>query len=151
MARILVVDDTEIVRKALEVAMRRMGHVAMAAADGEEALALALQAPPDLALVDYRMPGMDGVELFARLRQELGERCPQVLFVTATPRAEVAERLGPVGRPAGFVKKPFRLDDLLQTVDRALEDGAAVRLLRGEALGASSGARRGKAPPLLAP
>jgi two-component system OmpR family response regulator len=121
MARVLVVDDTDIVRKALEIAVRRMGHAVLSASDGRAALRLALEARPDLALVDFRMPGMDGGELFEELRRELGDRCPRVLFVTATPPAEVARRLERIGRPAGYVRKPFHLDDLVRTVAEALE------------------------------
>jgi len=120
MARVLVVDDTDIVRKALEIAVRRMGHTAVSASDALAARALALADPPDLALLDFRMPGMDGAELFEALRAGLGERCPKVLFVTATPAAEVARRVERVGRPAGYVKKPFHLDDLMRTVEEAL-------------------------------
>jgi CheY-like chemotaxis protein len=122
MARVLVVDDTDIVRVALELAVRRMGHKAVSASDGRTALHLALQDPPELALVDLRMPGMDGAELFQELRVALGERCPRVLFVSATPPEEVAQRVAPIGRPAGYVKKPFQLDDLMRTVAEALAE-----------------------------
>jgi DNA-binding response OmpR family regulator len=121
MARVLVVDDTDILRKALEIAVRRMGHTVLSASDARTALALALEEPPDLALVDFRMPGMDGAQLFEALRSSLRERCPRVLFVTATPASEVAERVERIGQPAGYVKKPFHLDDLMRTVAGALE------------------------------
>jgi CheY-like chemotaxis protein len=120
MARVLVVDDTDILRKALEIAIRRMGHTVHSASDARTALALALEEPPDLALVDFRMPGMDGAELFEALRDALRERCPRVLFVTATPASEVAARLERIGPPDGYVKKPFHLDDLMRTVADAL-------------------------------
>ena len=121
MARVLVVDDTDILRKALEIAVRRMGHTVHSASDARTALALALEEPPDLALIDFRMPGMDGAQLFEALRSSLRERCPRVLFVTATPASEVAERVERIGQPAGYVKKPFHLDDLMRTVAGALE------------------------------
>lgn len=121
MARVLVVDDTDILRKALEIAIRRMGHTVLSAADAPTAHALALEEPPDLALIDFRMPGMDGAELFEALRGSLRERCPRVLFVTATPACEVARRVERIGQPAGYVKKPFHLDDLMRTVALALE------------------------------
>ncbi len=85
MARVLIVDDTDIVRKALEKAVQRMGHSTVSTSDSVEALAMALKNPPDLALVDYRMPNMDGAELWEEMRTSLGERCPKVLFVSATP------------------------------------------------------------------
>lgn len=121
MTRVLIVDDVEIVRKALEVGMRKLGYEAEGASDPIVALELARLHPPDLALVDYRMPGMDGVAFFEAMKQQLGDRCPRVLFVSATPPDEVRERLLPSGLvPAGFVRKPFHLDDLWKTVKDAL-------------------------------
>jgi CheY-like chemotaxis protein len=120
LALVLIVDDTEIVRRAIERAIAKMGHSAVSTADGLEALELAATAPPDLALLDYRMPGMNGARLFQELRSSLGARCPKVLFVSATPPDEVARDVAHIGRAAGFVKKPFHLEDLCKAVERAL-------------------------------
>jgi CheY-like chemotaxis protein len=120
-ARVLIVDDVEIVRKALQVGVQKLGHEAEGASDPNVALELARLHPPDLALVDYRMPGMDGVAFFDALKHQLGARCPKVLFVSATPPEEVREKLLPTGLvPCGFVRKPFHLDDLWKTVREAL-------------------------------
>jgi CheY-like chemotaxis protein len=121
LAKVLIVDDVEIVRKALQVGVQKLGHEAEGASDPSVALELARLHPPDLALVDYRMPGMDGVAFFDALKHELGDRCPKVLFVSATPPEEVREKLQPTGLvPAGFVRKPFHLDDLWKTVNAVL-------------------------------
>jgi two-component system OmpR family response regulator len=120
MARVLIVDDTDIVRKALELAVRKMGHEAESTSDALAAIELARARPPDLALLDYRMPIMDGVTLFGELRIALGDRCPKVLFVSATPPEEVRARTTPDLRPVGYVKKPFHLDDLSRVVTEAL-------------------------------
>ena len=120
MASVLIVDDTDIVRKALEVAIRRMGHSAESTSDAVEALAMAQRHPPDLALLDYRMPGMDGGMLFHELHATLGARCPKVLWVSATPQDQVLRETAKDGRPAGFVKKPFHLDELTRSVGEAL-------------------------------
>lgn len=121
LARVLIVDDTDIVRKALEKAVQRMGHLATSTSDSVEALAMVLRDPPDLALIDFRMPRMDGAELFEEMRTTLGDRCPKVLFVSATPPDVVAKSVERAGRPAGYVKKPFHLDDLVRVVGDVLE------------------------------
>jgi CheY-like chemotaxis protein len=120
MARVLIVDDTDIVRRALELALRKMGHEAESTSDAALALELALAHPHDLALLDYRMPGMDGVTLFGEMRNALGDRCPRVLFVSATPQDEVGARTTEKTRPVGYVRKPFHLDDLSRMVTQAL-------------------------------
>ena len=120
MARVLIVDDTDIVRKALEKAVQRMGHLAVSTSDSVEALAMAVRDPPDLALIDFRMPRMGGAELWEEMRATLGERCPKVLFISATPPEVVARSVERSGRPAGYVKKPFHLDDLVRVVGQAL-------------------------------
>jgi CheY-like chemotaxis protein len=120
-ARVLIVDDTDIVRKALEKAVQKMGHDAVSTSDSVEALAIAVKDPPDLALVDYRMPRMDGAELFEELREALGDRCPKILFISASPPEQVARSVELIGRPAGYVKKPFHLDDLMRVVGDALK------------------------------
>lgn len=133
MARVLVVDDTEILRRAMELVIRRMGHTPVAASSPSKALELALADPPELALVDLLMPEMDGAELYRRLRAGLGERCPAVLFVSATPREEVARRVAPVGRPAGYITKPFHVDDLSRRVAEALARRERPEARRAEA------------------
>jgi CheY-like chemotaxis protein len=120
MARVLIVDDTDIVRKALELALRKMGHDAESTNEPRVALDMARAHPPDLALLDYRMPGMDGATLFGELEKALGDRCPKVLFVSATPPEEVRSHLAGERQPAGYVKKPFHLDDLSRVVTTVL-------------------------------
>jgi len=121
MARVLIVDDTDIVRKALELAVRKMGHDAESTSDSRVALELAQLHLPDLALLDYRMPGMDGATLLGEMRKALDPRCPKVLFVSATPPDEVRAHAEHEGcRPVGYVKKPFHLDDLSRLVAEAL-------------------------------
>jgi two-component system OmpR family response regulator len=120
MAQVLIVDDTDIVRRALELAVRRMGHAAMSTSDALEALEMAERQPPDLALLDYRMPKMSGAILFQRLQRMLGDRCPKVVFVSATAPDEVAREVEPIGHAAGYMKKPFALDELIRLVGEAL-------------------------------
>jgi two-component system, OmpR family, response regulator len=126
MAQVLVVDDTEIVRAAVAQVVRRMGHTAVTAATGEDALEAVARSAPDLALLDLRMPGMDGAALYQALRSRLGARCPPVVIVSASPPDEVARRVGTVGLLAGIVRKPFALDELVRAIGEALAAGSPV-------------------------
>ncbi len=76
-AHVLIVDDTDIVRRALELAVRRMGHAAVSTSDALEALALAERQPPDLALLDYRMPQMSGAVAVPAAPADAGQPLPQ--------------------------------------------------------------------------
>ncbi len=118
MARVFIVDDTEIIRRALELALKRMGHDIESASSALDALELMQKRPPDLALVDVCMPVMDGVMLLREMHVALGPRCPKVLFISAVP----PEQLHPFteSHVAGYVKKPFLLEDLSRAVAGAL-------------------------------
>ena len=120
MARVLIVDDTDIVRRALELAVRKMGHQPESPSSAREALRLALARPPDGALLDYRMPEMDGLMLLTAMQDGLGERCPPVVFVSATPPEEMGAGPRPELPAPRHVKKPFHLDDLKRAVTDAL-------------------------------
>jgi len=120
MAHVLIVDDTEIVRRALELALRRMGHEIESASSALVALDLARARPPDLALLDVCMPVMDGVALLAEMHVALGDRCPKVLFISATSPLEELNRSTALAHVAGHVKKPFLLEDLSRAVVGAL-------------------------------
>ena len=119
MARILVVDDCDIVRQALLAALRRLGH----AAEGLDSPLLALEKVealrPDLLVLDYRMPEMDGVTLYREVQERLGDAAPAVLFVSGSPVEEVEAQVGHAVR-ASFMGKPFALDDLEREVEALL-------------------------------
>ena len=107
--RILVVDDDRAVREALRRALTLGGYEAQAAEDGEQAIELVVQAPPEAVVLDLGMPGIDGLEVTRRLRR-LGNRVP-ILIVTA--RDAVSDRID--GLDAGaddYLVKPFDVDEL---------------------------------------
>lgn len=120
MARVMIVDDTEIVRAAITRAVRELGHTPVSTHDVVEALAMAQKNPPDLALLDFQMPLVDGASFFCELRDALGDRCPKIIMVSAAPREEIEAALEPGCRPAAFVKKPFTLEELERTVGAVL-------------------------------
>jgi two-component system, OmpR family, response regulator MprA len=108
--KILVVDDERAVRESLRRALELEGYRVELAEDGEEALVRLGAAPPDAAILDVLMPGIDGLEVCRRLRAD-GNAVP-VLMLTA--RAEVDSRVA--GLDAGaddYLPKPFALAELL--------------------------------------
>jgi signal transduction histidine kinase/ActR/RegA family two-component response regulator len=128
--RILVVEDDADVRRVIVESLGLLGHDVEEAADGADGLAAIARRPPDLLIVDYAMPGMNGAEVVARARAMVGG-LPVVL---ATGYADMAE----VGRVLGthsILTKPF---------DIATLSGAVGQALRGEA--SASGRGRKAAP-----
>ncbi|MCK4412058.1 MAG: sigma-54-dependent Fis family transcriptional regulator [Candidatus Eisenbacteria sp.] len=116
-ARILVVDDESLMRGFLEEALRRRGHVVAAVSSAEEALIQLPEFAPDLALLDVRLGGMDGIDLLARIR----ERMPACGCVMMTAHGTVATAVQAMKRGAlDFMLKPFTVDALQILVEKSL-------------------------------
>lgn len=82
-ARILVVDDEERNRRVLTAMLEVEGYVVLEATDGERALELARQNPPDIVLLDIMMPGMDGYQVAGALKADAATRSVPIVMVTA--------------------------------------------------------------------
>jgi CheY-like chemotaxis protein len=116
-ARLVVADDDAGVRALLGVALA--GYAVLEAARGDEALALARRARPDLVLLDVQMPGLDGLAVArARAADPATATIPVVLCSGAGPG--VAAAAGRVAGVVAFLPKPFALRALRATVERAL-------------------------------
>jgi two-component system, OmpR family, response regulator MprA len=114
--RVLLAEDDRAVREALTRALELEGHTVDAVADGEAALDTRRASPPDIVVLDWMMPVLDGLSVCRAIRAE-GDRVP-VLILTA--RGEIRDRVA--GLDAGaddYLPKPFALDELLARV-RAL-------------------------------
>ena len=117
---VLVVDDDDSVRRVTVKVLESAGVTALAASSGEEALAIYRQRGGEVGLVlmDLTMPGMDGKETFAQLR----EINPQVrVILTSGYHEEEAMELFDHAAIAGFLQKPFRRDDLLALLHTSFE------------------------------
>ena len=112
--RVLVVDDDKDISDVLAAALADEGYAVATGSDGR-ALEVALADPPDLVLLDFQMPVMDGVEVCRRLREDPRTRDIPVIFLTATPEPLVRSRLGDC-RYHGLIPKPCDLDELLDAV-----------------------------------
>jgi len=81
--KILIVEDNPASRRLLEMALRPKDYILLTAADGDEALDMALREHPDLILLDVRLPGMDGLEVTKRLRHNPSFKLTPIICVTA--------------------------------------------------------------------
>lgn len=117
-ARILIADDEESLRFVLEKALRNRGYHVETTSRGDEALALLLGDRFDLALVDIRMPGLDGLSLLTRLRE--ARKGPAVIVITA--QNTMANAIEAMKRGAfDYLTKPFDLEELFILIERACE------------------------------
>jgi DNA-binding NtrC family response regulator len=124
MARILVIDDEPNITRIVSMLLTDRGHIVDAVNSGEAAVEIASRTPPDLALIDISLPGMNGLETFAALRRQ-GPLT--AIFMTAFGSIRVAIEAMRAGA-FDYLTKPFDNDELVITIDRALE----VRRLNDE-------------------
>jgi CheY-like chemotaxis protein len=114
---ILVVDDEFGVVEVLVAALEDEGYRVVAAANGRHGLQLIAEHRPDLVLVDYMMPLMNGVDMVAAMRKEEASRSIPVIFMSSVHEAQVRET---VGEYAGFLRKPFRSSTLVDLVRKTV-------------------------------
>jgi DNA-binding response OmpR family regulator len=129
MQQILIVDDEPAIVATLRERLEREGFVVLAAASGEQALALLAEGRPDLLLLDVGLPGMDGFELLRRLRAR-GLDLPVILL---TARGDEIDRV--VGLELGaddYVVKPFSARELVARARALLRRAAEVAELRAQ-------------------
>jgi CheY-like chemotaxis protein/two-component sensor histidine kinase len=116
--RLLLIDDDPAHRAALRALLEPRGFAVLSAAGGEEGLALAASAQPDLVLLDVSMPGTSGWEIAATLRQRHG---PALRIVMLSGELADSEPEQPGGPSAdSFVTKPFAFDHLLGVISEVL-------------------------------
>ena len=118
--RILVVDDDPVIVRLLEVNFRLESFDVVTALRGEDALALAQEAAPDIILLDVMMPGMDGYEVCRQLRETPELAQVPVLFLSARARDDDLSRGMALG-VVDYVTKPFDPTELVALVRRHLE------------------------------
>jgi CheY-like chemotaxis protein len=109
---VLTVDDAGDVQRIVKIALERLGGIRVhACTDSQRAMEIAREVVPDLILLDYVMPGLDGVALFKRIQADpVLARIP-VVFMTASATALGIKELQTLGA-AGIVLKPFNVHEL---------------------------------------
>jgi two-component system, response regulator PdtaR len=128
--RILIAEDETIIRLDLRDLLQRSGlDVVAEAKDGEEAVELARSAQPDVAILDVKMPRLDGIEAARRI---LEERPIPIVMLTAYGQQELVARAIEAG-VFGYLVKPFREQDLLPAIHTARARHEELAALREEA------------------
>src|ERR1019366_9747144 len=118
--QVLVVDDNLLVRDLMCHGMEPHCQV-IAAADGADALLKAIDNPPELIISDFRMPGLDGRQLYEKLRGR--ENTRNIPFVFVASRGDIEEKLRPAvgGGVEDFISKPFFVADLVRVTKRIVD------------------------------
>src|SRR5919205_1532129 len=128
--RILIAEDETIIRLDLRQLLERAGYDVVAEAkDGEEAVAFARTQEPELAILDVKMPKLDGIEAARRI---LEERPVPIVMLTAYGQQELVARAVEAG-VFGYLVKPFREADLLPAIHTARARHEELAALRDEA------------------
>ena len=118
-ARILVVEDHPTMREAMRLVLEGEGFAIEEASDGESALTMVRDDPPDLVFLDLNIPGVSGTDVLRALKTDPATASVSVIIVTATGE-EGRERVIRLGADEYFTK-PFSPLALLGTVERVLE------------------------------
>jgi len=121
--RVLVVDDSEIIRISVCKVVRELGYVAVEAEHGVEALEKVAVRLPDLIILDLIMPKMGGIEVLRQLREEESTSKIPVIVVTASSDLDSAQRTWGL-QVIDYVRKPIHSADLRQRLGKYL--GAAA-------------------------
>ena len=119
MARILVVDDSIVVRRMLGLILERAGHEVTFAVDGQEGLRAAAGLGPDLLITDLEMPLLDGIGLVRALRADQALAAIPVVLLTASGE-EAHHRAADDVEVDGFATKPIRSNELVELVGELL-------------------------------
>jgi response regulator NasT len=128
--RLLIAEDETIIRLDLRELLERAGfEICAEARDGLEAVELARKELPDLAILDVKMPHLDGIEAARRI---LEERPIPIVILTAYGQQELIAKAVEAG-VYGYLVKPFRETDLLPAIETARARHAELVALREEA------------------
>ncbi|MCH7808774.1 MAG: response regulator [Planctomycetes bacterium] len=122
--KILLVDDSRTIRSIQKNVLKQLGHTdIMEAEDGVQALAAFKETVPDLLLVDWNMPNMDGITLVRKIR-EINKTVPMMMCTTEAEKSRVLEAI-----KAGvnnYIVKPFTADSLGEKIAQTMAKAEAA-------------------------
>jgi CheY-like chemotaxis protein len=115
---ILIVDDDEKNRKLLKYILNNSGYNTLEVADGESALAEVRKSLPDLILMDYRLPGIDGITASKLLKSEENTAKIPIIMVTASAMGGDKERILKESGCEAYISKPINIHEVLEIVKK---------------------------------
>lgn len=124
LGRVLVVDDSDVIRTLITVNLELEGFEVVQAVDGQDALEKVHEVAPDVITIDVRMPRLDGFDTVQRLRADPRTHDLKIAMVTACAQADDLARGDEVGVDA-YVTKPFDPSTLVRTVRDLVEHQAS--------------------------
>jgi len=117
-ARILVIDDDEGIRRVLSTVLEDTGHLVDTAKDGEDAIQRAATTTYDLALIDIRLPDMDGTKLLTKMK----DSTPRTVKIIVTGYPTLQNAVQAVKKGAdGYITKPVDMERLIETISYHLK------------------------------
>lgn len=128
MARIIIVDDDEIVAEIVSEALEGAGHMVSAVHDGDAAMATIAGSEPDLLILDYSLPGRTGMDILRELRSLPQSANLPVMMVTGRSGRLLMIRAEQTGAD-DYIVKPFEPADLVRRVEALLLGGAVTRAI----------------------
>lgn len=123
-ARILVIDDDEGIRKVVAEALKSEGYLVDTASNGKEAVEKSRTNFYNLALVDIRLPDMEGTKLLTSMKQTT----PEMIKIILTGYPALQNAIDAVNKGAhGYLVKPINMDELLRTVEQQLKKQSEMK------------------------
>ena len=124
MATVLVVDDEFGIAELFDAILTDEGHRVLTAINGRHGLEMLAKDRPDLVFLDYMMPVMDGAATLRALAADPMLTAIPVVVMSSLPEATVAERCSGY---AAFLRKPFKIAEVVALAERLLHQGADPR------------------------
>ena len=122
LGRVLVVDDSDVIRRLISVNLEMEGFEVVTAVDGQDALDKIIDVAPDVMTIDVVMPRLDGYDTVAQVRADPRTRNLKIAMVTACAQ-EADIRRGEAAGVDAYVTKPFDPSTLVRTVRDLVEHG----------------------------